>query len=147
MKPDSFYIKKFSVVYKLLSINQKGGFMKKLYMSYLVSVVLAPFVFWLYLFLDLVCAPRAVVFEVVTGVLSLGFLTLAYKSKKAIMFLFPLIVPIFVIISSPIIMVNRLGAEKFLSQRLPAYSTFEIFAIFQVILISVLIGMNKRIEK
>lgn len=121
--------------------------MKKLYMSYLISVVLAPIVFWVYLVFDLVCAPRAIVFEVVTGVLSLGLLTLAYKSKKAVMFFLSLIVPIFVIISSPIIMVNRLGAEKFLSQRLPAYSTFEIFAIFQVILISILIGMNKRIEK
>lgn len=121
--------------------------MKKLYMSYLVSVVLVPIVFWVYLIFDLVCAPRAVIFEGVTGVLSLGLLTLAYKSKKAVMFLLPLIVPIFVIISSPIIMVNRLGAEKFLSQRLPAYSTFEIFAIFQVILISILIGMNKRSEK
>ncbi len=121
--------------------------MKKLYMSYLVSVVLAPIVFWGYFIFGLVCAPRAVVFEVVTGVLSLGLLTLAYKSKKVILFLLPLIVPIFVIISSPIIMVNRLGAEKFLSQRLPAYSTFEIFAIFQVILIAILIGMNKRLEK
>jgi hypothetical protein len=121
--------------------------MKKLYVSYLISVVLAPIVFWVYLIFDLVCAPRAVVFEVVTGVLSLGLLSLAYKSKKAIMFFLSLIVPIFVIISSPIIMVNRLGAEKFLSQRVPAYSTFEVFAIFQVILISILVGMNKRIER
>jgi len=121
--------------------------MKKVYMSYTVSVLLAPVIFWIYLVFDLVCAPRAVVFEVVTGALSLSLLALARKSKKAIMFLLPLIVPVFVIISSPIIMVNRLGAEKFLTQRLPAYTTFEIFAIFQVILISVLIGMNKRSEK
>ncbi len=121
--------------------------MKKLYMSYLISVLVAPVIFWFYLVFGFVCAPRAVVFEVVTGALSLGLLTLAYKSKKVIMFLLPLIVPVFVIISSPIIMVNRLGAEKFLSQRLPAYSTFEVFAIFQVILISVLIGMNKQIER
>ncbi len=121
--------------------------MKKIYKFYLLSVIVAPVIFWVYFIFDLVCAPRAVVFEVVTGTLSLGLLTLAYKSQKVIMFLLPLIVPIFVIISSPIIMVNRLGAEKFLSQRLPAYSTFEIFAIFQVILISILIGMNKRIER
>jgi hypothetical protein len=121
--------------------------MKKMYISYLVSVVLAPVVFWVYLVLDLVCAARAVFFEVVTGALSLGLLSLAYRSKKAVLFLLPLIVPIFVIISSPIIMVSRLGAEKFLSQRLLAYSTFEVFAIFQLILISILISMNKRLEK
>ena len=121
--------------------------MKKLYIAYSISVVIAPIVFWVYLASDLVCAPRAVIFEIVTGALSLGLLTLAYKSKKIVLFLLPLIVPVFVIISSPIIMVNRLGAEKFLTQRLPAYSTFEIFAIFQVILISILIGMSKRLEK
>jgi hypothetical protein len=120
--------------------------MKKIYMSYLVSVLIAPVVFWIYLFLDLVCAPRAVVFQVLTGTLSLSLLTLAYKSKKLVLFLLSLLVPVSVIISSPIIMVNRLGAEKFLNQRLLAYSTFEIFAIFQVIFIAILIGMNKRIE-
>ncbi len=121
--------------------------MKKVYKSYLVSVLLAPVIFWIYLVFDLVCAPRAVFFEAATGALSLGLLTLAYKSKKTVLLLLSLFVPVFVIISSPIIMVNRLGAEKFLTQRLPAYTTFEIFAIFQVILISVLIGMNKRSEK
>jgi hypothetical protein len=118
--------------------------MKKMYISYFVSVVLAPVVFWVYLLLDLVCAARAVVFEVITGALSLGLLSLAYKSRKVLLYLVSLLVPVIVVVSSPIIMVNRLGAEKFLSQRIPAYVTFEIFAIFQIILISILIGMKKR---
>jgi hypothetical protein len=121
--------------------------MKKVYMSYIVSVLLAPVIFWIYLAFDLVCAPRAVFFEVATGALSVGLLTLAYRSKKAVLLLLSLFVPVFVIISSPVIMVSRLGAEKFLSQRLLAYSTFEIFAIFQLILISILIGMNNRSER
>ncbi len=121
--------------------------MKKIHKSYLVSVVLAPVVFWVYLLFDLVCAARAIVFEVVTGVLSLTLLSLVYKSKKALMLLVPLLVPVFVVIASPIIMVNRLGAEKFLSQRIPAFVTFEIFALFQIVLISILIGMKKRLER
>jgi hypothetical protein len=120
--------------------------MEKICKSYLVSVVLAPVVFWVYLILDLVCAPRAVVFEVVTGVLSLTLLLLVYKSKKTLMLLVPLFVPVFVVVSSPLIMVNRLGAEKFLSQRIPAFVTFEIFALFQIVMISILIGMKKRPE-
>ena len=116
--------------------------MEKIYKSYLVSVVLAPVIFWAYLVFDLVCAPRAIVFEVVTGSLSLFLLFLAYKSKKFLMFLLPLLVPIFVVVASPVIMVSRLGVEKFLSQRLPAYVTFEFFALFQIAMISILIGMS-----
>lgn len=121
--------------------------MKKVYKSYLISVMFAPVVFWVYLTFDLVCASRAVVFEVATGALSFGLLTLAYKSKKVVLLLLSLLVPVSVIISSPIIMVSRLGAEKFLGQRLLAYSTFEVFAILQVTLISILIGMNNRSER
>jgi hypothetical protein len=121
--------------------------MKKVYVSYFVSVVLAPFVFWIYLAFDLVCAPRAVAFEVITGALSLALLSLVYKGKKALMYIAPLLVPVFVVISSPIIMVNRLGAEKFLSQRIPALVTFEIFAIFQIVMISIMIGMSLRRER
>ena len=48
---------------------------RQLYVMYVSVAIAAPLVMFIYLQLDLVCAPRAIVSETVCGVLALAFLT------------------------------------------------------------------------
>jgi len=124
--------------------------MKKLFLFYILSIIIAPIIFFIYYNLDLVCEPRAYIFEIITGGISLGLFFLAYKFKKIILFGITAIVPIYVIIIAPITMVKKLGAEKWLNERLIAFYTFELFAIMQLIIISIFIGLiikNRSIVK
>lgn len=120
--------------------------MKIIKQIYIISVITAPLIFIAYYNFEKVCAPRAFIFEIVTGAISLCIFLLATRFKKIYLYGLTALIPLYIIICSPIIMVNRLGAEKWLNERLLAYTTFEVFAILQLILISISIGilMNKK---
>ena len=118
--------------------------MKKLYFTYICIVICAPIIFLMYLKHDLVCAPRAIIASAIFGVIPLSLLTIAIFKKKKNFFYFSLLVLIIEIIITPIIMVKRLGPEKFINERLLAFFTFESIAIIQIsITVLLLLDISK----
>jgi hypothetical protein len=107
-----------------------------MFASYLGLVLLAPLLFLVYLRFDLVCLPRAALFEAATGGASILLLTLAVRSNRPILYLLPAAVPASVILITPIVMIRRLGWEKFITERVLAYATFDLIAILQLLLIA-----------
>ncbi|MBN1350707.1 hypothetical protein JXJ21_14920, partial [candidate division KSB1 bacterium] len=110
-------------------------------------VVCAPAIFFIYLKHDLVCAPRAIVSSAIFGVFPLVFLTIAFLKKKKAFYYFTLLVLIIEIIITPIIMLDRLGREKFFNERLLAFFTFEGIAIVQSIMVVMLLAEFLRSQK
>ena len=118
--------------------------MKKLYIIFIGTVICAPIIFLIYLQNDLVCAPRAILSSAIFGLIPLIILTIAILQKKRILYYFALLVLIIEFIITPIIMINRLGWEKFINERLLAFFTFEGVILIQfVIIIFLLIDFLK----
>ena len=113
--------------------------MKKLYLAFWTIVILAPILFNLYLNNDLVCAPRAITASAVFGLVPLLFLTVAVMKEKRICYYLSAAVLILEIIITPLIMLKRLGVEKFFNERLLAFFTFEGIAAVQVIIVILLL--------
>jgi hypothetical protein len=109
--------------------------MKKLYFVFLGTVCFAPILFYLYLKRDLVCAPRAITASAIFGIVPLLFLTAAVLKKKVLFYHLSLLVLVIEIIITPIIMLKRLGWEKFVNERLLAFFTFEGIAIVQIVIV------------
>ena len=105
--------------------------MKKLYLTFICTVICAPIIFFIYLKHELVCAPRAITASAIFGVVPLLLLTIAIFKKKNDLFYFSLFVLIIEIIITPVIMLKRLGLEKLINERLLAFFTFEGFAMIQ----------------
>jgi hypothetical protein len=106
--------------------------MKRLYLIFIFTVVCAPFVFLIYLKHDLVCAPRAITASAIFGAVPLLLLTIAIFKKKRFFFYFSLAALIIEVIITPVIMLRRLGWEKFYNERLLAFFTFEGIAMVQI---------------
>jgi hypothetical protein len=106
--------------------------MKKLYLTFICTVICAPVVFFFYLRHDLVCAPRAITASAIFGVVPWLLLTIALFKKKRSFFYFSLFVLIIEIIITPVIMLKRLGWEKLINERLLAFFTFEGIAMIQI---------------
>jgi len=117
--------------------------MRSLYKAYLALAIAAPPLFLVYLAFDLVCLPRAAVFELVTGAVSVVLLTLAYRTHRTVLYALSGLVPVVTVVISPIVMVTRLGAEKFLHDRLLAFVTFEIIAMTQIVIITLMASMDR----
>jgi hypothetical protein len=115
--------------------------MKKLYFVFLGTVCFAPILFYIYLKRDLVCAPRAITASAIFGIVPLLFLTAAVLKKKVLFYYLSLLTLVIEIIITPIIMLKRLGPDKFVNERLLAFFTFEGIAIIQMIIV-VLLMMN-----
>ncbi len=109
--------------------------MKRLYPVFIIVVVCAPIIFLIYLKSDLVCAPRAIVSSAVFGIVPLLFLTIAIFKKRKIWYYFSLLVLVLEVIITPIIMLNKLGWEKLLNERLLAFFTFEVIALIQILIV------------
>ena len=113
--------------------------MKRLYSIFIIMVVCAPILFLIYWKNDLVCAPRAVVSSAVFGIVPLLFLTIAVFKKKRICYYFSLLILVLEVIITPIIMLNRLGWEKFINERLLAFFTYEAIATIQIVIVILLL--------
>ena len=122
--------------------------MKKPYLAFFFIVICAPVIFLIYLKLDLVCAPRAITASSIFGTVPLMLLTIAIFKKDLKYFYYSLFVLIIEIIITPVIMLKRLGWEKFFNERLLAFFTFEGIAAIQIILtILLLLDYLKTQEK
>jgi len=120
--------------------RQRGGSqMKKLFMIFVISVICAPIIFLIYYNNGLVCAPRAIFSSALFGIVPLIFLTIAITKTKKIFYYFSLCVLIIEVIITPIIMLKNLGWEKFITERLLAFFTFEGFALLQIIVVILLL--------
>ena len=106
---------------------------------FLISVILAPIIFFVYWKNNLVCAPRAVFSSFLFGVIPLIFLAIGESKKSEIFYFISGGVLIFEMIVTPIIMLKRLGWEKFANDRLLAFFTFESSEIFQFIIVMILL--------
>lgn len=113
--------------------------MKKLCFIYICTVICGPIIFLIYLKNNLVCAPRAIIASAIFGVVPLLFLTIAILKKKKNFYYFSLFVLIIEIVITPVIMLKRLGWDKFINERLLAFFTFEGFAIVQILIIILLL--------
>lgn len=121
--------------------------MKRLYFIFFATVICAPIIFLIYLKNDLVCAPRAILSSAIFGVIPLLFLTIAVLKKKKYFYYFSLLILIIEVIITPIIMINRLGWEKFINERLLAFFTFEGVAIIQFLIIILLLKDFLKLRK
>ena len=113
--------------------------MKKLYLIFIAIVIIAPIIFLIYLKNDLVCAPRAIVSSAIFGIVPLSFLSIAIMKKKKNFFYFSQLILIVKIIITPIIMIKRLGWEKFINERLLAFFTFEGIALIQMLIVTLIL--------
>ena len=123
--------------------------MKRLYLVFLGIVIFAPILFYLYLEHDLVCAPRAIVASAIFGIVPLLFLTVAILKEKVIFYYLSILTLIIEIIITPIIMLKRLGPDKFFNERLLAFFTFECIAITQIVIVILLLRnlLRPEVEK
>ena len=108
---------------------------RQLYVMYLGVAVAAPLVMFVYLRLGLVCAPRAIVSESVCGVFALAFLTPAALRGSRPLYIAALAVPVIMIPLTPVVMLNVLGWDKLVNERLLAFFTFELIAAVEIVLI------------
>ena len=121
--------------------------MKKLFFIFIGTVICAPMIFLFYLKNDLVCAPRAIYSSIIFGTVPLLFLTIAIIKKKKDFYYVSLLVLIIEIVLTPVIMLKKLGWEKFVTERLLAFFTFEIIAMIQFLIIVVILrDYYKRIK-
>ena len=94
--------------------NVKGDSrVKRLYVVFLLIAIFAPVVFLIYWKNDLVCAPRAITASAIFGIVPLIFLTIGILKEKGIFFYLALFVLVVEILITPVIMLRRLGWEKF----------------------------------
>lgn len=108
--------------------------MKRLYLIFIITVICAPVIFLVYLKNDLVCAPRAILSSAIFGVAPLLFLTVAVFRNIKTCYYLALVILVIEMIITPIIMIERLGWEKFFNERLLAFFTFEGIAIIQFLI-------------
>ena len=113
--------------------------MRKLYFVFLGIVFCAPILFYFYLKMDLVCAPRAITASAIFGVVPLLLLTAAVLKKKVVFYHLCILTLVIEIIITPVIMLKRLGPDKFVHERLLAFSTFEGIAIIQIVIVVLLL--------
>ncbi len=113
--------------------------MKRAYLLFWGIVICSPILFNIYLKNDLVCAPRAIVASALFGLVPLLFLTAAIIKGERVFYYLSLAVLVIEIIITPIIMLERLGAEKFVNERLPAFFTFEGIAAVQLVIVVLLL--------
>ena len=113
--------------------------MKKNVLIFSVIVAIAPLLFLIYYNNNLVCLPRASVSSFIFGLIPLSFLIIAFYKKAKIFLYIALSVLLTECIITPIIMLKRLGWEKFYNDRLLAFFTFEFFAIIQIVIILIIL--------
>jgi hypothetical protein len=122
---------KKSPMYQCQKGRQK---MKKPYLAFFFIVICAPVLFLIYLKHDLVCAPRAITASSIFGTVPLLLVTIAILKENLNFFYYSLFVLAIEVIITPVIMLKRLGWEKLINERLPAFFTFEGIAVIQIIL-------------
>jgi len=118
--------------------------MRGLYLAYLGVAVAAPLVMFVYLRLDLVCAPRAIVSETICGALALAFLTPAVLRGSMPLYVAALIVPAIMIPLTPVIMLSVLGWDGVVHGHLIAFFTFELIAAAEVALVALMLRRTAR---
>lgn len=113
--------------------------MKKLLNIMSVSVFSAPVIFTIYYMSALVCAPRAILSSAMFGLAPLGLTFLALRKGNEFWFHSALFILVLEMISTPVIMIGRLGWEKCVNDRLLAFFTFEGFAVLELFLVLLLL--------
>jgi hypothetical protein len=108
---------------------------RNLYLAYVGVAIAAPLVMLVYLQLDLVCAPRAIVSESVCGALALAFLTPAVLRGSRPLYLAALVAPAIMIPLTPVVMLSVLGWDGVVHGHLIAFFTFELIAAVEIVLI------------
>ncbi len=104
-----------------------------------ILVILAPLLFAVYYRFNLVCLPRAIISSFLFGFVPFVFFLIAfYKNIKGFLYV-ALFILIAECIMTPVIMLKRLGWEKFCNERLPAFFTFEFFIILQIVLVLIML--------
>ncbi|HBE41145.1 MAG TPA: hypothetical protein DDW27_08075 [Bacteroidales bacterium] len=108
--------------------------MNKNVLIFAILVIIAPIIFLIYYHSNLVCLPGASVQSFIFGLIPFTFFTIAYY-KNAKVYLYIALSLLFVEgVTTPIIMLKRLGWEKFYNDRLLAFLTFEFFIITQIVI-------------
>ena len=102
-------------------------------------VIIAPILFLIYYHFDLVCLPRASISSFIFGLVPFVFFAIAYYKDAKIFLYIAFSILLVESIITPIIMLKRLGWEKFFNDRLLAFFTFEFFIISQIIIILIVL--------
>lgn len=119
--------------------------MSKSYITLMFIVICAPILFFVYLQNGLVCAPRAMAASSIFGAVPLALVTIAVLKNDRRFHCMALIVLAVELIITPIIMLQRLGWDKFITDRLTAFLTFEAIAVIEgLLVIGLMLGMPKR---
>lgn len=107
-----------------------------LYWAYLGVAVAALLVMFVYLRLDLVCAPRAIVSETICGALALAFLTPGVLRRSWRLLVAAFMAPAIMVPLTPVVMLSVLGWDGVVHGHLIAFFTFELFAAAEIALIA-----------
>ena len=120
--------------------------MKKILLSFAILVLLTPVLFLIYYKYNLVCLPRASASSFIFGLVPFIFLIIGYYFVNKTYLYIALSVLITECIVTPVIMLKRLGWEKFYNDRLLAFFTFEIIEIAQIVLILISLEKMARLK-
>ena len=120
--------------------------MKKILLVFGILVLLTPVLFLIYYKNNLVCLPRASVSSFIFGLLPFIFLIIGYYFMNKTHLYIALSILITECIVTPLIMIKRLGWEKFHNDRLLAFFTFEIIEITQTILVLIVLERMMRLK-
>ncbi len=126
-------------------IREKKMNKNRLYLLMLLAMS-GPLVFYFYLQADMVCAPRAIFSSVLFGMVPLFFSTAGIFEKKILYYRIAAVILVIEIIITPIIMLKRLGWEKLVNERIPAFFTFEGFSIAMLVIILMALRNNKNVQ-
>ncbi len=118
--------------------------MKKIFYIFIFLVICAPILFYLYLQNGLVCAFRAVISSIIFGLVPLLFLSLGMVTQKILLYYICIGMFVVEMIITPIIMLNRLGWEKFYNERLLAFFTFEGIALIELFLVVLILHKFRK---
>ncbi len=126
-------------------IRKKKMNKNRFYLLMLLAMA-GPLVFYFYLQADMVCAPRAIFSSLLFGMIPLFFSTAGIFEKKILYYRIAAVILVIEIIITPIIMLKRLGWEKLVNERIPAFLTFEGFSIAMLVIILMALRNNKNIQ-
>lgn len=119
--------------------------MKRLLITYLLSVVMAPLFFYFYWKHGLVCEPRAVISSLLFGAVPfVAVFAASFEKRKAPLY-FAAALLLIEIIVTPIIMINALGVDELMNERLIAFFTFEFFSLLQFVFAALLIKTSRAL--
>lgn len=110
----------------------RGGAVMWLMVLYLITIIAGPVVFYLYYQKHLVCEPRAILSSIIFGMVPFSFFLLSHCGRIRGFYAASVFILCLEAVTTPVIMIGKLGMDRFVNDRLLAFFTFEAFIAIQL---------------